>query len=702
VDALGPGDPRQVGPYTLLGRLGEGGMGRVFLGTSPGGPQVAVKVLHPGHAARPQFRSRFAREARAARRVSARYTAQVVDADPDGDPPWLATAYIAGPSLKGAVAGHGPLGEARALRLGAQLAEGLAAIHAAGLIHRDLKPANIILAEDGARIIDFGVARILEASMLTTPGALVGTYAFMSPEQIRAEPAGPESDVFSLGSVLAFAATGHGPFDAPYPAILARVLHDPPRLEDVPDGQLRAVITACLRKAAAERPSLAGLAGLLAPRAGRPAGPGPRASRRPPAAGPPAGRGLPLDAELPAILAGTAARLGHVPRALDLAARVRDDEQRAWALADVACSLAMPRAGAATPSQAGLAREGAAEAAATARAAAGAGRASGQRAGDDDAARVAVALRMCFGGHPLARAALALAVTGQRGAAVRLAAGTADPWIRSAAWSAIVASGQGMPADAAAALAAALAVSAAHEQVLALAELALALRGRSPSSAVDAARQAAGAAARSPARLLGLSDLMWPGHARYGTLCREQADRLRGYCQRLPPGPDDEVTALLARSLTQAGLLADADLAAYALSRAGAREAAVGCFTGLVLAEATAGDPDFSSRQGPLQALLAATAERALAGAFLRHGHLAAARWIVAGRAATTAGGDDPGAPPPRADEARERRWLELLADFGPAEHARAACASAADPELPLARLAWRLEAAGPASPGTR
>jgi hypothetical protein len=319
---------------------------------------------------------------------------------------------------------------------------------------------------------------------------------------------------------------------------------------------------------------------------------------------------------------------------------------------------------------------------------------------------------MCFGGHPLARAALALAVTGQRGRAVRLATDIADPWIRSAAWTSIVASGRGAAADAAAALAAALAIGAAHEQVLALAELAWALRERSPSSALDAARHAAGVAARSPARLLGLSDLMWPRHARYGSVCRERADWLRGYCQQLPPGPDDEVSALLARSFAQAGLLADVELASYALSRAELREAHVRCFTGFVLAEATAGDPDFRNRADPAQALLTATAERVVAGVFLRHGQLSVARDIFFARgpqaaaAGPAAAGHparpgrarpEPAGPEPTADEARGRRWLELLADLGPAAEARAACARAADPDLPLARLAWRHAAAGAA-----
>lgn len=158
VDGLQPGDPGQIGRYRLLGRLGEGGMGRVFLGVSPGGRHVAVKLINPGQAGT-HFRERFAREIEAARQVGGFHTAPVVDADLDADPPWMVTAYIPGPSLEDAVRGRGPFGADELCRLGAGLAEGLAAIHACGLVHRDLKPSNVILAEDGPRIIDFGIAR---------------------------------------------------------------------------------------------------------------------------------------------------------------------------------------------------------------------------------------------------------------------------------------------------------------------------------------------------------------------------------------------------------------------------------------------------------------------------------------------------------------------------------------------------------------
>jgi serine/threonine protein kinase len=181
----------QVGAYRLLARLGEGGMGQVFLGESPGGRMVAVKLLHPAHLADTEFRARFAREVAAARMVNGFYTAPVVDADPAASPPWMVTAYVAGPSLAAAVAERGPLGATQAQRLGAALAEGLAAIHACGLVHRDLKSSNIILADDGARIIDFGIARAAGASALTSTGTVIGTFAYMSPEQIMGRAVGP-------------------------------------------------------------------------------------------------------------------------------------------------------------------------------------------------------------------------------------------------------------------------------------------------------------------------------------------------------------------------------------------------------------------------------------------------------------------------------------------------------------------------------
>jgi serine/threonine protein kinase len=200
VSELQDGDPRQIGPYSLLRRLGGGGMGRVYLGRSAGGRLVAVKVIRTELSDDPSFRARFTREVAAARRVNGLYTALVVDADPDGPVPWLATAYVPGPSLSEAVAAHGPLSEATLLPLAAALAEGLAAIHAAGVVHRDLKPSNVLLAADGPRVIDFGISRAVEASALTGTNLLIGSPGFMSPEQAVGHDVGPPSDVFSLGA----------------------------------------------------------------------------------------------------------------------------------------------------------------------------------------------------------------------------------------------------------------------------------------------------------------------------------------------------------------------------------------------------------------------------------------------------------------------------------------------------------------------
>jgi DivIVA domain-containing protein len=254
---LMPGDPQQVGKYKLTGRLGSGGMGSVFLGTSPGRRKVAVKVLHPDLASDRQFRSRFGREVAAARQVSGFYTAAVVDADPAASPPWLVTAYVPGPSLAASVAEHGRLCPLEVQDLGAALAEGLEAIHECGLVHRDLKPSNIILADDGPRIIDFGLARDGGATSLTSTGTLLGTFPFMSPEQINGTPVGPKSDVFALGSVLTYAATGHSPFIASHPAtILQRIQHEAPNLDGLA-GPLRDLIAWCLQKKPADRPALA-------------------------------------------------------------------------------------------------------------------------------------------------------------------------------------------------------------------------------------------------------------------------------------------------------------------------------------------------------------------------------------------------------------------------------------------------------------
>jgi DNA-binding beta-propeller fold protein YncE len=258
MEALRPGDPASVGPYRLVGRLGAGGMGEVFLAETPGGRKVAVKLINRGQAPNARFRERFAREVEAARRVGGFHTAQLVDADPQADPPWMVTAYIGGPSLEDAVGAGGPLPPDRVRALGAGLAEGLAAIHACGLVHRDLKPGNVILAADGPRIIDFGIARVLDASApITLTGAVIGTMAYMSPEQIRGEVAGPASDVFSLGSVLTFAATGQPPFGSDSAlSVMFRVVNEPPDLAAVGDGALREVVAACLAKAPAGRPAV--------------------------------------------------------------------------------------------------------------------------------------------------------------------------------------------------------------------------------------------------------------------------------------------------------------------------------------------------------------------------------------------------------------------------------------------------------------
>ena len=183
MDELQSEDPRQIGPYWLERRLGSGGMGRVYLGRSPGGRQVAIKVIRLELAEDADFRARFAREVSAARKVSGIFTASVVDADLKGPVPWLATSYIAGPSLADAIATRGPMPESIVLRLAAGLAEGLSAIHAAGVVHRDLKPSNVLLADDGPRLIDFGISRSMEASALTQTGTVVGSPGFMSPEQ---------------------------------------------------------------------------------------------------------------------------------------------------------------------------------------------------------------------------------------------------------------------------------------------------------------------------------------------------------------------------------------------------------------------------------------------------------------------------------------------------------------------------------------
>ena len=254
VGVLQPADPRLIGPFQLLGRLGAGGMGRVFLGMSAAGRPVAVKIVHAELAADPEFRARFGSEVAAARKVSGLFTALVVDADVEAPVPWLATAYVAGPSLSEAVRHRGPLTTESLLALAAGLAKSLIAIHAAGVVHGDLKPSNVLLALDGPRVIDFGISQAAEAAPLTHRSLVVGTPSFMSPEQATGKDVGPLSDVFSLGAVLAFAATGRKPFGTGSPAaVLERVVHGLPKLDDTP-AEVRPLIEWCLAKDPGRRP----------------------------------------------------------------------------------------------------------------------------------------------------------------------------------------------------------------------------------------------------------------------------------------------------------------------------------------------------------------------------------------------------------------------------------------------------------------
>nr|WP_263986435.1 protein kinase [Streptomyces sp. NK15101] len=256
MERLHAGDPREAGPYALVARLGTGGMGTVYPGRPSGGRTVAVKTVRPELAADGAFRDRFRREVAAARRVSGAFTAPVVDADPDAPAPWMATAFVVGVPLHRAVGTHGPLPEDAPRMLTAGLAEALAGIHAAEAIHRDLKPANVLLALDGPHVIDFGIARATDGTALTATGMILGTPAYMSPEQAYGQPLTPASDVFSLGGTLVFAARGTGPFDGdgPHQEVLRRVAHEEPDLSAVPEG-LRLPVAACLAKAPGDRPA---------------------------------------------------------------------------------------------------------------------------------------------------------------------------------------------------------------------------------------------------------------------------------------------------------------------------------------------------------------------------------------------------------------------------------------------------------------
>jgi hypothetical protein len=304
-------DPAEVAGYRLRARLGAGGMGRVYLAFTPGGRPVALKVVRPEYGDDVEFRARFRQEIEAARQVHGLYTAQVLDAGPDAVPPWLVTAYVPGPSLTQAVREYGPMPAETVLLLVAGVAEALQAIHAAGVVHRDLKPSNVLLSSDGPRVIDFGIARAMEATTVTRTGMRVGSPQFMAPEQFAGRAVTPAIDVFALGSLATFAVLGRPPFGEGGEAeLMYRILNEPPDLGDCPEP-LRYLIGRCLAKDPAERPGPgeiisgcrrhtagrtlqiaqswlpAGMAALLADHVA-PAAPGPQpAARQPSAAGQP-------------------------------------------------------------------------------------------------------------------------------------------------------------------------------------------------------------------------------------------------------------------------------------------------------------------------------------------------------------------------------------------------------------------------------
>jgi Protein kinase domain len=304
VEPLQAGDPERIGRFVLRGRLGSGGMGHVYLGVAPSGEQAALKVIRDELAHEQEFRHRFRREVAAAAAVSGMFTARVLDADPEADPPWLATQFVAGPSLRAAVLAGGPLSQPDQRRLALELAEALSAIHAAGLVHRDLKPANVLLSATGAKVIDFGISHAVDSTRLTSTGLILGTPDYMAPEQVT-DPAGsgPAADVFAMGATLAFAATGRSPFGTDQAAsTLYRLVNLEPDLVGVPPDTAT-IVRACLDKDPSRLPAPAALAaalrgntptaainaGPLPPRTPGPAPPAFEAAAPPPSA-PPRGR----------------------------------------------------------------------------------------------------------------------------------------------------------------------------------------------------------------------------------------------------------------------------------------------------------------------------------------------------------------------------------------------------------------------------
>ncbi|AKZ53507.1 putative serine-threonine protein kinase [Streptomyces ambofaciens ATCC 23877] len=259
---LQDGDPVDVGGYRLAAVLGTGGMGKVYLSYTPGGRPLALKVIRPEFSEDPEFRRRFKQEVHAAQRVQGLYTAPVIDFDTDGPQPWLATAYVPGPSLAHAVAQHGGLPVRSVLLLTVGVAEALNVIHGAGVVHRDLKPANVLLASDGPRVIDFGIARAADTTALTGTGVSVGTPTFMAPEQASAGTVTPATDVFALGQIAAFAAIGAPAYgEGSSHAVLYRIVHEDPDLSRLPE-ELLPLVTRCLSRDPAGRPSLTEIIGM--------------------------------------------------------------------------------------------------------------------------------------------------------------------------------------------------------------------------------------------------------------------------------------------------------------------------------------------------------------------------------------------------------------------------------------------------------
>ncbi|WP_442802461.1 protein kinase domain-containing protein [Streptomyces sp. CMB-StM0423] len=271
MEPLAPQDPQQIGAYRLLGRLGAGGMGRVYLGRTAGGRTVAVKLVKPELAAEEEFRARFRTEVRAAARVGGKWTAPVLDADTEAPVPWVATGYVAGPTLQEVVERYGPLPPESLVTLAYGLASALRDVHAAGLVHRDLKPSNVLVTIEGPRVIDFGIARALDSlsdGTVTRTGIVVGSPSFMSPEQIIGQDVSAASDVFCLGGLLAYAATGRAPFGSSSSgmhAVMFRVVQEDPDLEGVTDPALHGLISGCLAKLPGNRHDTEAIAGLTGP-----------------------------------------------------------------------------------------------------------------------------------------------------------------------------------------------------------------------------------------------------------------------------------------------------------------------------------------------------------------------------------------------------------------------------------------------------